>query len=195
MTDAQPPIALTQDRQEGILAAAFRAFATYGFRRTAMDDIARAAGLSRTALYVYYRNKEDIFRTLTQRHFEAVATDMAAALAREGMATEQTLIAAFRAKDGAMMDIILSSPHGSELMDAAFATSADLAIAGEALLAKMIADWLRHRRFAHDLGTPDAVAGTLISALKGLKSAATNLVDYHDSQERLARIFARALDG
>ena len=57
------------DRQDAILDAAFHAFATYGYRRTAMDDIARGAGMSRTALYLHYRNKEDIFRSLALRYF------------------------------------------------------------------------------------------------------------------------------
>ena len=193
MTTTSPSPALAQDRQDTILSAAFRAFATYGFRRTSMDDIARGAGLSRTALYVYYRNKEDIFRTLTMRYVETAVADMAAALAQPGLSTEQALLAALRAKDGALMEIVLTSPHGRELLEAAFATSADVASAGEVRLTKLIAEWLGKLQFAEDLGTPGDVAQTIMASAKGLKVTATSLEDYRSSQARLARIFARAL--
>lgn len=193
MTEATPPATTIHDRQDAILGAAFRAFATYGFRRTSMDDIARGAGLSRTALYVYYRNKDDIFRSLTTRYVETAIMDMTAALARPDQTVEQMLMAAFQAKDGAFMEIVLGTPHGRELLDAAFSTSADLALAGEIRLTQLVADWLGRQQIAEDLGGPDAVAQTIMAALKGLKITARSLEDYQGGQARLARIFARAL--
>ena len=47
-----------------ILGAAFTLFGRYGFKRASMEDIASEAGLSRTALYLQFRNKEEIFREL-----------------------------------------------------------------------------------------------------------------------------------
>ena len=79
---------------DAILEAAFGVFATYGFRRTSMDDIAKAAGMSRSALYLHYRNKEDIFRSLTQRFMEKALRDMAEVLSRD-QPPERALIAAF----------------------------------------------------------------------------------------------------
>ena len=51
--------------REAILDAAFRRFARYGYRRTSLGDIADEAGLSRPALYHYFRNKEDVFGALS----------------------------------------------------------------------------------------------------------------------------------
>ena len=59
----------------GILEAAFGVFASYGYRRTRMADIVQAAGLSRSAFYLHFRNKSDIFRLLTKRHFDASIAD------------------------------------------------------------------------------------------------------------------------
>ncbi len=36
-------------------------FARYGFRRTTMNDLAEAAGISRPALYLMFENKEHLF--------------------------------------------------------------------------------------------------------------------------------------
>ena len=41
-------------------------FLRYGFQRTSMDDIAKAAGMSRPALYLIYKNKEDIYCDILQ---------------------------------------------------------------------------------------------------------------------------------
>ena len=46
----------TDHRQTSILLGAWNTFAAYGYKKTSMDDIARAAGMSRPALYLHYRN-------------------------------------------------------------------------------------------------------------------------------------------
>ena len=49
---------LTQglDPREGqIIQAAWSCFEQYGFRKTSMADIAKGAGMSRPAVYQYYR--------------------------------------------------------------------------------------------------------------------------------------------
>lgn len=187
MTDPAP------DRQDAILDAAFHAFATYGFRRTTMDDIAQGAGLSRTALYLHFRNKEDLFRHLAQRYFDEVARDFARILDHPSNDPAATLSAAFRAKDGKFMDVVLGTPHGAELMDAGFSIAADIAEVGEAALQARLAAWIGRHRTPPDLGAPDDIARTLMAALKGIKSGATGLDDYRAAQNRLAAIFGRAL--
>lgn len=49
-----------QARYDAILDAAELAFAEKGYERTSMDDIARTASLSRTLLYVYFKDKAAI---------------------------------------------------------------------------------------------------------------------------------------
>jgi AcrR family transcriptional regulator len=181
-----------QDRKDTILDAAFGVFAQYGYRRTVMEDIAAAAGLSRTALYLHWRNKDDLFRALATRYFEQAARDMAAAL--EGAADlEQALQAAFVAKDGKFMQAVLATPHGPELLEAGSAVTADIALAGETRFVTILAEFLRTHSFPPDLGTPVDVAHSIMVALKGLKMTARSMDDYTRGQTRLARLFARAL--
>lgn len=178
------------DRETVILDAAFRAFAGYGFKRVSMEDIAQGAGLSRTALYQHFRNKEDIFRSLSQRYFAECLAAMQAALAQDGPA-EAVLAAAFSAKDGKFMDVVLGTPHGRELLDAGFAVSADIARTAEAQMAAALAAWIAGRGAA--LGDPAVAAATVMAALKGLKFSAASLADYREGQAMLARMLARAL--
>ncbi len=44
------------------MEAAITVFLRHGFRRVTMQDIADKAGISRPALYLYYPNKEEIFK-------------------------------------------------------------------------------------------------------------------------------------
>lgn len=181
------------ERQDTILDAAFRAFATYGYRRTSMDDIAKGAGLSRSALYLTYRNKEDIFRSLAIRYFDEAIRDMRAALDRPGQSPEQALFAAFVAKDGKFMEAVLSTPHGEELMDAGFSVTGDVAAAGEARMAEEIANWLARSPLPDGIGTPIDVARSITAAIKGLKTSVRSMAEYREGQARLARLFARAI--
>ncbi|MGQ0564872.1 MAG: TetR/AcrR family transcriptional regulator [Gemmobacter sp.] len=186
-----PPLS---DREDTILDAAFHAFAGYGYRRVTMEDIAAGAGLSRTALYLHFRNKEDIFRSLSGRYFETCMAEMAQALQADGPA-EAVLRAAFVAKDGKFMDVVLGTPHGRELLDAGHALAAELAMQAETRMTTLLADWLERRGAARRLGDPTLTASTVVAALKGLKTSARTLPDYRAGQSALARMLALALDG
>ncbi|WP_246767050.1 TetR/AcrR family transcriptional regulator [Agrobacterium fabrum] len=49
------------NKEERVLTAAEDVFARYGFARTTMGDIAKAAAISRPALYLIFPDKEAIF--------------------------------------------------------------------------------------------------------------------------------------
>jgi AcrR family transcriptional regulator len=189
---SQPP--LQTDREDAILDAAFHAFAGYGYRRVTMEDIAAGAGLSRTALYQHFRNKEDIFRSLSARYFDTCLSDMARALQQTGPAAT-VLQSAFAAKDGKFMDVVLGTPHGRELMDAGFALAAEVAGQAEARMATVLGDWLAARPGADRLGDPALAGATVVAALKGLKTSARTLTDYRAGQTMLARLVAAAVEG
>jgi TetR/AcrR family transcriptional regulator, transcriptional repressor of aconitase len=62
------PATMTDDeaaaRRARILTAARWCFLNFGFAKTAFEDIARRAGLSRTLLYRIVKDKEDIYRAV-----------------------------------------------------------------------------------------------------------------------------------
>jgi AcrR family transcriptional regulator len=55
-----------QARPEEVLDAALDQFAQNGFAATRMEDIAKAAGLSKAAIYLYFSSKEDVFKALVE---------------------------------------------------------------------------------------------------------------------------------
>ena len=58
-----------------IIAAALGVFAERGFAAARLDDIARRAGVSKGALYLYFETKEDLFRAVVR---QAVAPNIEA---------------------------------------------------------------------------------------------------------------------
>lgn len=57
----------TAQTEERILDGARTCFSRFGLRKTAMEDIAREAGLSRGTLYRYFPDKEALYRAVSER--------------------------------------------------------------------------------------------------------------------------------
>ncbi|MDK3016149.1 TetR/AcrR family transcriptional regulator [Pseudodonghicola flavimaris] len=178
-------------RQAAILLSAQQAFATYGFRKTSMDDIARGAGMSRPALYLHYRNKDDIYRALVEYYYAHAVQEVAAALEGEGSVSD-LLAAAFEAQGGEVARIMLTSPHGMEILDAGTDTAGDLVKAGEGRLSVVYALWLSRAAEAGQVrltGPAEEVAVMLTTVLKGIKCV---VPDYPTYRARVAQFAALA---
>ena len=58
--------------KQSILDCAAKLFATKGFARTSINEIAEAAGLSKAGVYHYFDSKSEILRAMLTEHLEAV---------------------------------------------------------------------------------------------------------------------------
>lgn len=54
--------------REKIVSAAIIAFSVHGYDRTRMDDIAETAKLSKGTLYLYFKNKEELFYAISENN-------------------------------------------------------------------------------------------------------------------------------
>jgi len=61
---------------EGILEAARVLFSRFGFKKTAVDDIARKARVAKGTIYNYFQNKEELFQKVIQREGETLILRM-----------------------------------------------------------------------------------------------------------------------
>ena len=82
-----------------LLAAAEPALAESGWHATRVDDVVRLAGVSHGTFYLYFANKEDLFRALAERCADD-ATELAASLGRvdpgpEGQAALRAWVSEF----------------------------------------------------------------------------------------------------
>ena len=117
---------LGSEKLQQIRDAALSAFLLYGFKRTSMEDIATGAGMSRAAIYLHFKNKRDIFRSVVEGLCQQAHVRMEAELDPEKPMAE-TLARALEAKDGGMMAEVLASPHGAEVMGVGQEAAADIA--------------------------------------------------------------------
>ncbi|MEY8830586.1 TetR/AcrR family transcriptional regulator [Sedimentitalea sp. XS_ASV28] len=180
-------------KRDAILRSALQAFSTYGFRKTSMNDIADGAGMSRAAVYQHYRNKDDIFRSLTQMYYDNAAGDLATALSAEKTVPE-LLQDAFETQIGDMIETLVKSPHGMELLDTGEKTTATIKQTGEDRLRDIYMQWLERTAAEGRItlpDTPEQVADVIMVGLKGLKTTANSVSQL---RARLA-IFATLIAG
>lgn len=189
-----PRIDTPDPKVSGILEAAFTCFMNYGVQRTAMADIAKAAGMSRPALYLHFPNKDAILEGLIAGYFAKAAGDMEVAL-RQGGTPAQSLLAAMLAKDGDVMEKMMLTPHGPELLDLKQTVARDVVAAGEAQIRSVFATWINEGvaagtlTLARNPGTAEGLAHTLLLALLGLKAGFTTVETYREGQRVLAESF------
>src|SRR5947209_10358374 len=70
-------------RRETILDAALAEFAARGFAAARLDDIARRAGVAKGTLYLYFRDKESLFKELVRSRLTPLVGAIRTAAARD----------------------------------------------------------------------------------------------------------------
>jgi AcrR family transcriptional regulator len=85
------------ERRNQILDAAEKVFAGQGFNQARMDDIVSESGLSKGALYWYYKSKDAIILALLDRVFIAEMEEAEKLIAQPGSAEERIRVLALSA--------------------------------------------------------------------------------------------------
>ena len=70
-----------QDEQAEILQAVLRLYRQFGPDKVSMDDVAKATGRSRTSIYYYFKNRDEIFRAAVDAIVLEMARDLRKAVA------------------------------------------------------------------------------------------------------------------
>jgi AcrR family transcriptional regulator len=161
MTDDGSTKSTEEPRQQKLLEAALGVFLRYGFRKTSMDEVARAARISRQGLYLHFKTKEELFRATVQYLLAGAQQAAAESLGDGSLSLEQRLVGAFDAVVGRFVGMF-------------GADAADLAEAGSTLVGSMLA--------AHEQAFAEAVAKAirgsgLLSAYRRAGLSARQLAD------------------
>jgi len=104
------------DKRALILDAALNLFRHYGYRRTSMEDIARAANVAKGTLYIYFKSKDELFEALARQLARNVEASLNAVIDRE-LEPEEKISALLEAKLGFAYCWVLSSPHAAEILE------------------------------------------------------------------------------
>ncbi len=81
-------------KRAAILDDAIRVFGRFGYKKTSVNDIAAAAGLSKPGLYLHFSGKEEIFRAAMEKYLSDALKRVASALARTDLPAPDRLAVA-----------------------------------------------------------------------------------------------------
>lgn len=81
----------SEETKQAILAAAGELFTRRGYEAVTMREIARAAGCSHTAIYIYFKDKEALLHVLAMGPLEALRRQMEAVLQELAIPPEERL--------------------------------------------------------------------------------------------------------
>jgi AcrR family transcriptional regulator len=171
------------EKRYRIVTAALQAFSRFGYRRTAMQDIAAAAGVSRPSLYLVFPNKAAVFRALAEMLLGDAMTGAESAWP-EDMAPAQGLAAAILAKDLPIHQLLAATPHATEILREAEALAGDLHRDTAARFAALVAARLAAAGDPSPLDSARLVA----NAAEGLKHARLDQATYVADVKRLAAL-------
>jgi AcrR family transcriptional regulator len=78
-----------------LLEGALATFARFGYRKTSMEEVARAAGISRQGLYLHFPTKDDLFRATVHYALQEAITAANARLFDTTQSIDARLVGAF----------------------------------------------------------------------------------------------------
>jgi AcrR family transcriptional regulator len=163
-------------RREHVLSAALLTFARYGYRKASMEDVARAADISRPGLYFLFASKQDLFRAAV---IHALDSDVAAAgrcLSDTGRPLRDRLIEAFDHWTGRYIgpmtkDVAIVIENNPDLLGPIVTDYPER-------FAKMVTDALTSARPADRDDLAVDVARTLLSTANGIKHEASTREEF-----------------
>lgn len=185
----------THPRQEAVLEAAVGVFARYGFRKTSMDEVARAAGVSRQGLYLLFADKEALFRRAVTYKLSRQLQMAIAELAKEHQPLEERLISASDEWAGRYVgtlgadiaDLMCASTSLAATTLAHYEAYFEAALAA-AIAASPLAIYCRAAGLA-----PENVAKALHATARGLKHGSKTRQEFLLGMTAAARMFCAPL--
>ena len=162
-------------KRNKVLTAARIAFLRYGYRRVNMNEIAEVAGVSRPALYLLFKNKEEIFVGVFLQWVDETVADIEREMA-VAATPEKKIEQAFEIWSVRPFEIMMTSPEARELVECSFAFAQVSLKQGykkfEATIAPALASLLETHPIKAHLPAED-IAHLLASAVRGFKQTAT----------------------
>jgi AcrR family transcriptional regulator len=187
------------EKSEGILDAALPVFVRHGFRKTSMADIARAAGMSRAALYLSFGSKEELFRAGSARAHARTMREVEVALSGDGdvFGRIERAIAAFQR---GLIAQFAGSGDAAELFDINMTLAMDITLGARGRLVALLAQALTDAQISGAISLdalnakPADVAGVIVAAMEGIKEAQVAGQSLDESTRLFMRLLREALN-
>lgn len=179
-----------EEKVELILDAAVEQFSKLGYAKTSMATIAAAAGVSRPALYQFFDNREDVFRSVLKRVLRGANDAALAGLEADGPLAGR-LDRFLQRRFGDVIELVVNMPYGAEIIEANLSVAPDIA---EAATVEARAGLIRVLRRDHGKAAVERVADLLQLAPYGLKGDHPDMATYRKRLSTLAAAAAAMLE-
>ena len=103
------------DKRSQILQASWGLIRHYGYAKTTVDDIAKAAGVGKGTIYLYFRSKGDIMLALTDLTNARIVTDLEQIAAGDGTPLER-LRGCVLHRIMTLFDLVQKYPHSEDVI-------------------------------------------------------------------------------
>ena len=179
-----------RDTKERVLAAALEVFAERGFQAATVEEIAERAGMTKGAVYYWFRDKEDLACDLQREVWTTIATQAQRVLDPDATAIDNLKLA-FRGylhslDDSAQARFFLRDCWAVASLDAAGREQLEM---GVGLVKELIEDGIRRGDIA------DVDAETFTRVLLGAFAEATLHVLTKGRSEQAIEVVERLIDG
>ena len=182
-------------QREAVLKAATAIFLRYGFKKTSMDDVAQAAGVSRQGLYLYFDTKDLLFRKALQ-YLVSHMISTAHSVAEDGnLSLRDRLLGVFEAVHGSAFQSA-SPEHAFELLQSAQSADGALLVQLDrdlmGIVAALLAEAGAADRWEEAGVTVAELSEQLLMSAKGIKASVDTLTAYRERMLTAIRIVTRS---
>jgi AcrR family transcriptional regulator len=182
-------------QREAILMAATATFLRYGFKKTSMDDVAQAAGVSRQGVYLYFETKDVLFRQTLQHLMSRLVSNARAAAEDGNLSFRDRLLGAFEAVHCSAFHNA-SREDALELLQSSQSAAGALLVQSERDLMGIAAALLTEAgvadRWKKAGVTVAELAEQLLMSAKGIKTSVDTLAAYRKRMRTAIRIVTRS---
>ncbi|WP_438479859.1 TetR/AcrR family transcriptional regulator [Oleiharenicola lentus] len=182
-------------RRAALLDAALGVFARFGFRKTSMDEVARAAQISRQGLYLHFTNKDELFRATVTYTIASSLADAKRALEAEKGSINERLVNAFDEWVGRYVGRFAAD--AADLMQAAEGLLWTTIVEHEKAFIEALTATIRESGLVAEYKpvgvTARQIAETLCSVTKGLKHRVETREEFREGLTVAVRIICAPL--
>ena len=182
--------------QQLILDAAFAEFAHHGFQKASLKDIAALAGVSRPTVYSFFKNKDQIFRSVAVNIHENGLREACAFLQDPFSADVTDAISeALYARHGRFLSLAIETKGGAEMEDEHGRLCGDVVVSTQKTFNDQLARYINMAEAAKRicLSNQDLSAEQVVTLLNlsviGCKRGCTSSAEYKERIVHVVTLF------
>ncbi|MBM6996106.1 TetR/AcrR family transcriptional regulator [Paenibacillus sp. DXFW5] len=181
---------MNDNKKLHILTVALDVLFKYGYKRVSMNELAEAAGISRAGLYLYFKNKEEVFNATILHYGDLLIEEIVGGISSK-KTPEDKILYAFEVWSINNFDQSLNSPEVKEITDSSYTFAQEALHSSykklEVVLISILESQTKSTSSINSL-SPEKLAHLLTSASRGFKMVARDSSELREMIKDLLRI-------